>query len=94
MISEAVIQALKNFVPEENICLQEPMAGHTTFRIGGPADCFVQLENEEQLRKIQHYLNQVEIPWFILGNGSNLLVSDEGFSGVVLQIGQKMKNIR
>lgn len=93
MISEAVIQALKNFVPEENICLQEPMAGHTTFRIGGPADCFVQLENEEQLKKVQRYLNQVEIPCFILGNGSNLLVSDRGFSGVVLQIGQKMKNI-
>lgn len=93
MISEAVIQALKNFVPEENICLQEPMAGHTTFRIGGPADCFLRLENEEQLRKVQHYLRLVEIPWFVLGNGSNLLVSDRGFAGVVLQIGQKMKDI-
>ncbi|MGN0167976.1 MAG: UDP-N-acetylmuramate dehydrogenase [Acetatifactor sp.] len=93
MISEAVMYALKKFIPEENICLQEPMAGHTTFRIGGPADCFIQLENEEQLRKIQHYLNQVEIPWFVLGNGSNLLVSDRGFAGVVLQVGQRMKGI-
>lgn len=93
MISEAVIEALKNFVPEENICLQEPMAGHTTFRIGGPADCFLQLENEEQLRKVQHYLRLVDIPWFVLGNGSNLLVSDRGFAGVVLQVGKKMENI-
>ncbi len=93
MISEAVLQALKRYIPEDNICLQEPMAGHTTFRIGGPADCLLQIESEEQLRKVRHYLNLVGIPWFILGNGSNLLVSDEGFSGVVLQIGSKMQKI-
>ena len=93
MISEAVIGALKNYVPEDNIHLQEPMAGHTTFRIGGPADCLLQLENEEQLKKVQKYLNLIEIPMFILGNGSNLLVSDHGYEGVVLQIGQKMSRI-
>lgn len=93
MISEAVIQALKQFVPEENICLQEPMAAHTTFRIGGPADCFLQLENTEQLIKVQKYLSQVEVPFFVLGNGSNLLVSDEGYHGVILQIGQRMSKI-
>jgi UDP-N-acetylmuramate dehydrogenase len=93
MISQAVVEALKKFIPEENISLMEPMAGHTTFRIGGPADCFLQLESEEQLKKVQHYLNQVEIPWFVLGNGSNLLVSDSGFAGVILQIGQKMNGI-
>lgn len=94
MISEAVIEALKGFVPEENISLQEEMAGHTTFRIGGPADCFLQLENEEQLRKVQRYLNLVEEPWFILGNGSNLLVSDKGYRGIILQIGRKMSRIQ
>ena len=94
MISAAVIEALKGFVPEENISLQEKMAGHTTFRIGGPADCFLQLENEEQLRKVQKYLNLVEEPSFILGNGSNLLVSDSGYRGIILQIGQKMSRIR
>ena len=93
MISAAVVQGLQKFVPEENILLQESMAGHTTFRIGGPADCFVQLENEEQLKGIQHYLKQVEVPFFLLGNGSNLLVSDEGYRGVILQVGQKMNQI-
>ena len=93
MISTAVVQGLQKFVPQENILLQEPMAGHTTFRIGGPADCFVQLENEEQLRGIQRYLKEVEIPFFLLGNGSNLLVSDEGYRGVILQVGQKMNKI-
>ncbi|MCM1057644.1 MAG: UDP-N-acetylmuramate dehydrogenase [Firmicutes bacterium] len=93
MISKAVIQALGSFVPEEDIRLQEPMAGHTTFRIGGPADCFVQISNKEQLIRVQKYLMQVEVPFFILGNGSNLLVSDGGYRGVVLQIGPKLNRI-
>ena len=93
MISKAVLSALKSFVPEENICLQESMASHTTFRIGGLADCFVQLENTEQLIKVQKYLSQVGVPFFILGNGSNLLVSDAGFRGVILQIGPKMSKV-
>ena len=66
MISKAVIDALKNYIPEENIHLQEPMAGHTTFRIGGPADCLLQLENEEQLKNVQKYLNLIEMPFFVL----------------------------
>lgn len=93
MISEAVIQALGSFVPEENIHLQEPMQKHTTFHIGGPADCLVQIENKEQLIQVQKYLMQVEMPFFVLGNGSNLLVSDKGYRGVVLQIGPKMSRI-
>lgn len=94
MVSNAVIEALKGFVPEENIYLQEPMAGHTTFRIGGPADCLLQLESEEQLKNVQRYLNIVEAPYFVLGNGSNLLVSDHGYRGIVLQVGQKMSHIQ
>lgn len=93
MISEAVIRALEKFVPRGDICLQEPMQKHTTFRIGGPADCFVQIENKEQLIRLQRYLKQLGMPFFILGNGSNLLVSDKGYQGIVLQIGQKMSKI-
>lgn len=93
MISGAVVEALQRFVPGENIRLQEPMAGHTTFRIGGPADCFLQIENEDQLKGVQHYLNLVGVPYFVLGNGSNLLVSDSGYRGIILQIGPKMSGI-
>ncbi len=93
MISGAVVEALQRYVPRDNIHLQEPMAGHTTFRIGGPADCFVQLEDEEQLRKVRRYLGLAGVPFFVLGNGSNLLVDDAGYRGVVLQIGQKMSHI-
>lgn len=94
MISAAVIEALKGYVPEENILLHEKMAGHTTFRIGGSADCFLQLESEEQLQKVKRYLNLVGEPCFILGNGSNLLVSDQGYRGIILQIGPKMSRIQ
>lgn len=93
MISGAVLEGLRNFLPEESILLQEPMAGHTTFRVGGPADCLLQPENEEQLKSVQKYLQAVGIPWFAAGNGSNLLVSDQGYSGAILQIGQKMSRI-
>uniref|UniRef100_UPI00405756CB UDP-N-acetylmuramate dehydrogenase n=1 Tax=Acetatifactor sp. TaxID=1872090 RepID=UPI00405756CB len=93
MISDAVINALKGFVRSENIHIQESMAAHTTFRVGGPADCLVELENAEQLQKVQRYLNLVEIPYVVLGNGSNVLVSDEGYRGIVLQVGSKMNRI-
>lgn len=93
MISAAVVEALERFVPKENIRLQERMAGHTTFRIGGPADCFIQLENETQLKGVQRYLGMAGIPFFVLGNGSNLLVNDNGYRGVILQIGRLMADI-
>lgn len=94
MISEAVIEALKGFVQEDNIHLQEPMERHTTFRVGGPADCLVELENTEQLKKIQQYLYAIEMPFMVLGNGSNLLVSDNGYEGIVLQIGNRMSDVQ
>lgn len=94
MISNAVINALQGFVPEENIHLQEPMAAHTTFRVGGPADCLIEMESGEQLRKMQHYLRQIEIPFTVIGNGSNLLVSDRGYRGFILQVGKRMSDIR
>ncbi len=94
MISKTVVKALENFLPAENIYLNEPMSQHTTFRIGGEADCFLQIENVEQLKKVQRYLQQLEIPYFVLGNGSNLLVGDEGFAGVILEIADKMNEVK
>ena len=93
MISAAVIEALKEIVPADKVLLQEPMKLHTTFRIGGPADCLVYLENEEQLCKIQKYLRLVDVPYTVIGNGSNLLVSDQGYAGIVLVVGKHMSQI-
>lgn len=94
MISEAVLEALKYIVPEEKIHLQESMARHTTFRIGGPADCLVEVGSVEQLKKLRKYLSLVELPHVVLGNGSNVLIGDKGYRGIVLQIGSGMSEIR
>lgn len=93
MISQAVVEALSGFVPKENIHTKEPMSKHTTFRIGGEADCLIEVEDTDQLIKVLEYIRKLEIPFFVLGNGSNLLVSDEGYRGIILKIGNKMSKI-
>jgi len=93
MISEAMLETLQSIVPGENIHLKESMALHTTFRVGGPAECLIEIENATQLEKVQKYLGLVECPFVVIGNGSNLLVSDKGYKGVVLQIGKKMSQV-
>ena len=94
MNMETVIAELTGLVPKENILVNEPMKKHTTFRIGGEAACFVRIENEDQLAAVWKCLQKKQVPVLVLGNGSNLLVSDEGFSGVVLEICDKMNAIR
>lgn len=93
MNMETVIAGLANLVPEDNILVNEPMKKHTTFRIGGEAACFVRIENARQLSAVHSYLQEAGVPMLVLGNGSNLLVSDEGFEGVVLEICDKMSGI-
>lgn len=93
MISEAALQALKGYTKEENIHLQEPMAGCTTFRVGGPADCLVEIREKEELKDICRYLDLAGIPHFVIGNGSNLLVGDQGYRGVILRIASGMNQI-
>lgn len=85
MISTTVQNILAGFVPKERIFLNEPMKKHTTFQVGGNADCLILIEKEEEFVSLIRYLNQIEIPYLVLGNGSNLLVSDDGFRGVVLK---------
>lgn len=81
-----VIEKLEKVVAIDQILLEEPMKKHTTFRVGGPASCFLTPSDEVQMEEILHICREEEIPCFILGNGSNLLVSDQGFDGVVMQI--------
>ncbi len=64
--------------------VNEPMAKHTSFQIGGPADWFVCPSGKEQLKIAVEIIKNAGIPYFVLGNGSNLLVSDKGIRGVVL----------
>lgn len=93
MISQAVKDSLNRFLPEDQIKTQEMMSRHTTFKVGGPADCLVSPSDEKQLGDIIRYLNKVEIPYFVVGNGSNLLVSDAGYRGVIIKIGDDMARV-
>lgn len=71
----------------------EPLKKHTTFKIGGEAQMFVSVENIDQLKAVLDACKQNDIPLFVLGKGSNLLISDDGMSGVVLTLEGEFKDI-
>ncbi|MCD8083554.1 MAG: UDP-N-acetylmuramate dehydrogenase [Clostridiales bacterium] len=71
----------------EQIRLHEPMSRHTTFRTGGPADWFVEPEQWSELADVLAVCREEHVPYYILGNGSNLLVGDRGYRGVMVALG-------
>ncbi len=71
---------------------QEHMSGHTTFRVGGPAEYYV-CPRREQLSKIISLCKAYEVPWLVIGNGSNLLVGDKGISGLVIEMGKEAAKV-
>lgn len=75
------------------VLLNESMKKHTSFKIGGDADVFIYVNNIESLKIILGLITTENIPYFIIGNGTNLLVSDDGFRGVVLNLQHGLKNI-
>lgn len=77
---------LIQMVGQEEVLENEPMSLHTTFKIGGPADYFVTPRNASDLQKVIRLCQQEQIPYYIMGNGSNLLVGDKGYRGVIIQI--------
>ena len=84
--AERVLSDLKKIIPEENIKINEPMSKHTSFKTGGPAEIYIIGKTLEQIQAALKYSNQNNIQLYIIGNGSNLLVSDEGIKGIVLKI--------
>lgn len=79
---------------EGNVLKDEPMKNHTTFRVGGPADWFVTPKEDEQVREIINVLRKEKIPYYVVGNGSNLLVGDKGYRGVIIQLYKRMSQIQ
>ena len=77
---------MKNILKDEEIIENEIMSHHTTFKIGGPAQYFVKPRSIDKIIKIILLCNKHKVNYFILGNGSNLLVSDNGYYGVVILI--------
>ena len=84
---------MKTIIPKERILFHEPMSKHTTFRVGGEAECLIMIRQEEELAELILYLNQIEEDYFILGNGSNLLVGDKGYRGVILKLDGPMEKV-
>ncbi|WP_407636682.1 UDP-N-acetylmuramate dehydrogenase [Acetivibrio cellulolyticus] len=80
------LELLENLVGKENIKVDEPMKRHTSFKIGGPADLLITPASVSQLGELIKLCNRQNLPIFIMGNGTNLLVSDKGIRGVVIKI--------
>ena len=81
-------------IPESKILYQEPMRKYTTFKIGGLAECVIKIDNLKELKKILEIANNNSIPITIIGNGSNLLISDKGIKGITLMIKLEKIDIR
>ncbi len=92
-MQEVFYQQLKGLVKENQLLLDEPLAKHTSFQIGGPAKYLVMPENISQIQEVVKLCQQFQEPFFVLGNGSNLLVSDNGFNGTIIKLGQGFQQI-
>lgn len=87
-------EELCGILGSENVLKEEPMKNHTTFRVGGPADWLVTPTEEEQIRDVVNLLRAEKVPYYVMGNGSNLLVGDKGYRGVIIQLGKNLSQIR
>lgn len=91
---QGLIQKISQYIPENRILRQEPMRLHTTFRVGGPAALFLELQSEQEFRDILTLLHAEEEDYFTVGNGSNLLISDTGYNGVILHPSKNFGDVR
>lgn len=92
-VGAGIREYMMDIVSKDNVLSDEPMNKHTTFQVGGKADTFITVDTYEQLSKIIVFLRRLEEDYFILGNGSNLLVGDKGYDGVVIRLGKDFQKI-
>ena len=90
MIDKNFIQKCQAFIEPNRFRLDEPMKLHTTFKIGGPADCLIFPASMEETEKVLALVSEYKLPLTILGNGSNVLVQDKGIRGVVVKFARPM----
>ena len=84
---------LRAIVGEENVLENEPMSAHTTFRVGGPADLYVIPEDFDEVRDVLRACDEAGVDRFVLGRGSDLLVSDEGYRGVIVAVADGLTGV-
>ncbi len=88
-----IIAEIERILPEKQILRQEPMKLHTTFRAGGRAELFLEIKTDYELQKLLTFFEESGTKYFVVGNGSNLLVSDNGYDGAILHIAEGFDNI-
>ena len=89
---EAIVQQLRD-LQVGKVLMNEPLANHTTMKIGGPADLFIEPTSIENLEKVMNIILKQHLPWRVIGRGSNLLVSDQGIEGVVIKLGKGLDDV-
>ena len=92
-MNSEIIKKFCDLLGEDRVFTEEAMSQHTTFKIGGPADYFLMPDKGEDVGRVIKICKEKEIPYFILGNGSNLLVGDGGYRGAVIQIYRNMSSV-
>lgn len=90
---EELNTALAQIFASDDLLINEPMSKHTTFRCGGPAQFFVRASNASDITAAINAAEKANAPWWVVGCGSDLLVSDAGLPGVVIEIGERMAHI-
>ena len=94
MENKEILKNLSKIISEERIKQNEPMKNHTSFKIGGPAEFYIKIKSIEELQKILKFAQKENIKITIVGNGSNVLVSDKGIDGIVIRTNLKEMKIK
>ena len=92
MNKQFIYKELLNILDEKNIKVDEPMKKHISFKVGGPADFLVKPKTEEELRNVVEFAKKENVPFIVIGNGSNLLVKDGGIRGIVIELSDNFNN--
>lgn len=92
-MKQEIIKQISQIIPGERIKTQEPMMNHTTFRVGGPAAIFADILCKKELEQVLAVLKQEKEDYYLIGNGSNLLVSDTGYDGVILHLAKEFNHV-
>lgn len=92
-MKQKIADELRRIAGADNITTDEPMDRHTSFRIGGPADYFAAPQTKEQIKGLLSFCEKEGIPYFLMGNGSNLLVGDEGYRGLIIQLWRNFSRV-
>ena len=93
-MNQIFLDKLKTIVTEEKILIDEPMKKHITFRVGGPADYFIMPSTKEEVKQVIDLCKESGVLYYVMGNGSNLLVSDKGYRGAIIQMSRGFAEVK